>query len=359
MFGYRLRLARKQAGLTMQSLAEAMSPKVTAQAISKYENGKMLPSSAVLVGLGKTLNVSLDFLMGTQVEELETIEFRRHSGASSRNRAFAEAIIMDSLERYLAIEHILGIKPSLEWMKDSRCDNLENENQIDDQADSLRSIWNLGNGPIPSMCNLLEEKGIKVVEANLPERINGMSCHVIQNGNIVSEAVLVSSRINIERKRFTLAHELAHKIISKITNPAIKLESAMDRFAGAFLVPAQSLRSEVGDNRQRITNYEIFRLKKIYGVSATSLLMRLGQVGILSSAYVKRAFSTYARPWRKTEPDPIGVEHRFSNFEKPRRFKQLVVRAVSEQLISPVRASELLNESPESFMKQINDSEIR
>ena len=42
----------------MRALADAMSPKVTAQAISKYEAGKMLPSSAVLVGLGKVLDVS-------------------------------------------------------------------------------------------------------------------------------------------------------------------------------------------------------------------------------------------------------------------------------------------------------------
>ena len=46
MYGQRLRLARKRAGLSMRALADAMSPKVTAQAISKYEAGKILPSSA-------------------------------------------------------------------------------------------------------------------------------------------------------------------------------------------------------------------------------------------------------------------------------------------------------------------------
>ena len=65
MFGRRLRLARKRAGLSMRSLAERMDPKITAQAISKYEAGKMMPSSAVLVGLAKALDVSLDFLMST------------------------------------------------------------------------------------------------------------------------------------------------------------------------------------------------------------------------------------------------------------------------------------------------------
>ena len=70
MFGQRLRLARKKAGLSMQGLADRTSPRITAQAISKYEADKMNPSSSVLVGLSKALGVSLDFLMGGQVEEL-------------------------------------------------------------------------------------------------------------------------------------------------------------------------------------------------------------------------------------------------------------------------------------------------
>ena len=53
MFRQRLRLARKRAGLSMRELADVMTPSVTAQAISKYEAGKMLPSSAILVALGK------------------------------------------------------------------------------------------------------------------------------------------------------------------------------------------------------------------------------------------------------------------------------------------------------------------
>lgn len=64
MLGQRLRLARKKAGFSMRELAERISPPITGQAISKYEAGRMMPSSAVLIGLGRTLDVSLDFLTG-------------------------------------------------------------------------------------------------------------------------------------------------------------------------------------------------------------------------------------------------------------------------------------------------------
>ena len=163
----------------------------------------------------------------------------------------------------------------------------------------------------------------------------------------------------MERKRFTLAHELAHRIIRSTGNPAIDIERAMNRFAGAFLVPGRSLRDEVGTNRHRITYYEIARLKHIYGVSATALLMRLGQVGALSEGSVRHAFATFARSWRRSEPDPIQPDHGFAAFEKPRRFKRLVSRAVGEELISPVHAATLLNQSLESVERQIRGPAIR
>ena len=237
MFGTRLRLARKQAGLSMRALAERTDPKITAQAISKYEAGKMMPSSAVLVGLGKALDVSLDFLMSTQVEALDGLEFRRHSHTSARDRARAEAVLIDNLERYLTIEDILDMPSVDDSFKARCCDSVAAEQQIDAKADELRRAWDLGMEPVPSLCALLEDRGIKVVEANLPERINGLACHVRRNGKPVADAIVVSSRTNVERKRFTLAHELAHRIIRSTGNPAIKLEKAMNRFAGAFLIP--------------------------------------------------------------------------------------------------------------------------
>ena len=149
---------------------------------------------------------------------------------------------MDSLERYLTIEHILDAKAGVDWVERRRYDSIASESQIDKRADELRAFWGLGRGSIPSLCELLEDKGIKVVEADLPESINGISCHVLRGGEIVAEAVVVSSRINFERKRFTLANELAHRIVRSTGNPAVDLGAAMNRFAGAFLVPGQCLR---------------------------------------------------------------------------------------------------------------------
>ena len=67
MLGGRLKLARAKAGLSLRELAERMEPPVSAQALSKYENDAMMPSSRVLLGLSRALSVPMDFLMGAQV----------------------------------------------------------------------------------------------------------------------------------------------------------------------------------------------------------------------------------------------------------------------------------------------------
>lgn len=354
MFAQRLRLARKRAGLSMRALAECATPTVSAQAIGKYEAGKMLPSSAVLVGLGKALDVSLDFLMSGQIEGLDGLEFRKHAGVSAHDRAKAEAVLIDHLERHLAIEHVLDEHVALDWSEARRCDNVGAVEQIDEAADELREAWHLGMDPIPSLCELLEDKGIKVVMDDLPDSINGLTCHVLQGGKRIGDAVAVSAGVSVERKRFTLAHELGHRIIRSSGNPAINLESAVNRFASAFLIPRRRLIDAVGSSRQRVTYCEIMRLKKTYGVSAAAMLSRLGQVRVLSPGAVRNAFATFARSWRDIDPEPIEPQQGFAAFEQPRRFERLVWRAVGEELISPARAASLLNQPLADVERQIS-----
>lgn len=336
----------------MSGLAERMSPAVSAQAISKYESGKMMPSSAVLVGLGKALGVSLDFLMGGQVEALKGIEFRKHSGTSAKDRALAEAIVTEKLEDYLAIEEILEVSAPDDPFAKVRCDYVKSFEEIDRSARELRREWKLGIDPIPSMTGLLEDKGILVIEADLPERFDGLACDVQRTGDRPdTEVVVISSRTNIERKRFNLAHELAHRVIRQTGNPEIKLEKAMNRFAGAFLVPAEHLREEAGASRHGITYHELIHLKLYYGISAAAMLIRLGDVGVLSASVVEYAFRSYARSWRTREPEPITNDEGLGAFEKPLRFERLVWRALGEELISPVRAAQLLK-LPLPFIEQ-------
>ena len=61
LFGARLKQARKMKGLSMDQLAAKMNGKIGRQSIYKYEKGLMLPSSANLLQLSETLELSPDY----------------------------------------------------------------------------------------------------------------------------------------------------------------------------------------------------------------------------------------------------------------------------------------------------------
>jgi Zn-dependent peptidase ImmA (M78 family) len=342
MLGERLKIARKRAGFSLRDLAARLDPPVSAQAISKYEGNEMMPSSRVLVALGKALGVSLDFLMSSQVVALAGVDFRKHSGTSARDQAQVEAVVIGKLESYLAIEEVLDLDLAADPFA-GLVGPVHSMEDAEERAVRLRAHWNLGQDAIPSMTGLLEEKGFKVIEVNLPERVSGMTCEVHRAGDKPSTSVIVvSQHMNVERKRFTLAHELGHRVVSDVVGDGLKKERVIDRFAGAFLVPQAHLQSEIGRARHNVAYEEIRRLKHLYGVSASSMLMRLGQAGLLPEMVVANAFRTFAQAWRKREPDPIAPEKGLGVFEEPERFESLVYRALAEDMISAVRAAELL-----------------
>jgi Zn-dependent peptidase ImmA (M78 family)/DNA-binding XRE family transcriptional regulator len=342
MFGDRLKLARKRAGLSLRELADRIGNDVSAQAISKYESGKMLPSSSVLVALSKALDVSLDFLMSDQVVAIEGAEFRQRSGISAADRARAESIVIDEVERHLALDAVLGLDSSKNELPRKRVivSSLE---KVEELANNLRREWNLGNDPIPSMTALLEEKGIKVIAVDVPKKLSGLTGDVRRpEGKPSVPVIVVSTQFTIERRRFTLAHELAHRIIEG-TKGDLKIEKAMDRFAAAFLIPKEHLKREVAGARDGLPPYnEIVRLKHFYGVAAAAILMRLKDIGVLSDSSVSYAFQTYARFWRTAEPLPLDPSSECGKLERPTRFERSVYWALADRLISLPRAAEFL-----------------
>lgn len=342
MFGHRLRLARKRAGLSLRELAERIGNDVSAQAISKYESGKMLPSSSVLVALGRALDVSLDFLMSNEVEALTGVAFRRHSGITAAERAHAESIVIDAIERQLALDAILGLNSDKNDLPRERAP-VGSLDAVEALANDLRKKWNLGNDPIRSVTGLLEDKGVKVITVDIPKKLSGLTGDVQRPGGKPSVPIIVvSSQFTIERRRFTLAHELAHRVIGG-TKGDLKLEKAMDRFAAAFLIPRDHLRNEVAGARDGLPPYrEIVRLKHFYGVAAAAILMRLKDIGILSESSISYAFQTYARQWRTSEPFPLNPSGPYGKLESPTRFERSVYWALADRLISLPRAAELL-----------------
>jgi Zn-dependent peptidase ImmA (M78 family) len=343
MIADRIRLARSKAGLSLRGLSDAMKNKVTAQAIGKYERGEDIPSSGVLLALSAALGVSLSYLLDAHGIELRGVEFRTKANTSARDRAHVETEVLEWIERYLQIELILELD-STQWQCPvTKPRKLRDAREAEQLAADVRNEWKLGFDPIPNMTELLEEKGLKVLTVALPARVSGFTCLVNRpDDQPALPVIVVNNQFSLERRRLTLAHELAHRLIEVDSLSEKEEERAANMFAGAFLMPREHLLSEVGKHRNALGYKEIIGLKRLYRVSGAALLMRLRQLDVISDSTLTYAFQTIARGWRTQEPEELEPPEMRGQHESAHRFDRSCYRALAEGLISLSKAAELL-----------------
>jgi len=342
MIADRIKLARRKAGLSLRGLSAAIDGKVTAQAIGKYERGESIPSSGVLLAMANALGVSLSYLMDTQEIQLAGVEFRTKADTSTRDRAHVESEVLEWIERYLQVEIVLDLD-SAEWQCPvARPRKLKKPDEAEKLAAEVRHEWNLGVDPIPNMTELLEEKGLKVLTVPLPGRVSGFTCLVKRRDEDDLPVIVVNNDFSLERRRLTMVHEVAHRLIDTDSLSDKEEEKAANVFAGAFLMPREHLLNEVGKHRNSFGYKELIDLKRLYRVSGAALLMRLRQLDVISESTLIYAFQSIARGWRTQEPEELESSDKRGQTERALRFERLCYRALAEGLVSLSKAAELL-----------------
>ncbi|MEZ0208926.1 MAG: helix-turn-helix domain-containing protein [Candidatus Paceibacterota bacterium] len=348
MIGDRLKLAREAAGMSLRDLEAAMHGLVSAQAIGKYERDEMMPGSNVMLAISKALQVSPEYLLSRNKIELTGIDFRKDPHTSAKDERRVEATILDKVEKYLELEELLPDGGLLWQAPSSPAFHINNIEAAEMAADQLREVWSLGLDPIPSMTELLEEKGVKVIALNLPIEVSGSKAFVKRADHQEVPVIVVNDQHNGERQRFTLAHELAHLILDFIDMNDKDQEKAADRFAGAFLMAKEMVLNVLGKHRTLISFGELAELKKIFKVSIAALAVRCAQLGILpKSVYYKLWHQIKALGWNSpnsNEPNQFAAE-------VPERMKRLCLKAVSEGAMTLSKAASLLNMTPRDFDK--------
>lgn len=346
MIGNRLKRAREAAGLSLRDLEAAIEGRVSAQAIGKYERDEMMPSSAVLLSLAKSLKVTVEYLLSTGQIELAGVDFRKTPQAGAKEERAVEAAVLDQVERYLALEAMLPGDLG-EWKAPAQpAFDIRHIEDAEVAADVLRQFWSLGIDPIPMMAELLEDKGIKVIALELPEKVSGSKAFVQRAGEQDVPVIVVNGCHNGERQRFTLAHELAHLVLRFEGVDHADQEKAADRFAGAFLMAKDMLLNLLGSHRTSISLGELAELKKIFKVSVAALLVRCSHLGVLSKAAAGKLWAQInRRGWNgAASKEPFGFPA-----EVPQRMERLCLRAVAEGAISESKAAELLGISVRSL----------
>ena len=303
MIADRLRLARRKAGYSLRDLSSAMDSRVTAQHRQSMNAARAPRSSGVLLALSRALDVSLGYLLDTQGIELTGVEFRTKANTSARERAQVETEVIEWIERYLQIELVLELDSAHWQCPVARPRKTPDAAAAEKLAEEVREKWNLGHDPIPNMTELLEEKGLKVLTVPLSDRVSGFTCLVKRPQEQVDlPVVVVNNQFSLERRRLTLAHELAHRLIDTDSLSDKDEEKVANAFAGAFLVPRDPLLGEVGKPRKSLGYKELIDLKRLYRVSGAALLVRLRQLGIIDESTWSMRFQSIARGWRPRNP---------------------------------------------------------
>jgi len=327
------------AGLSLQELADRMEKPVSRQAICKYEQGKMQPDSSALLSLASVLSVRPDYFF-REPAQLSTIEFRKHAHLPEKERERIEAKALDMLERYRELESCLALDSSFVHPFPGAV--IASFDDAGHYAEKLREAWNLGIDPIPDVVEMLESYNIRVIILDAQEGFDGLSAW---SGDI--PVIVFNKNRDVVRRRFTALHELAHLLFRCEAATPRENEKLAHAFAGAFLFPKESFLRAFGEKRTHFTERELLDMKEYFGISVAAIMARARGLDVISEF----TYRNFCIAWSKYRIDEPG-EYRAK--EEPARFRQLLDRAASEEIITMSKAAELAGKSYNELVEEMS-----
>ncbi len=340
----RLRTAK---GLSQVEVAEKVG--ISRPGYLKVESGESVPRSDTLERIAQAFNVSIVELV-RPLERLEHVRFRSRKRINSREELLAE--VKRRLDAYNALADAL----------DERRAPVEISvpNDVKQAAAAVRSALLKGHDkePIRDICGLVESAGYRLLLVTLTSSFHegaegedhaegffGLS--VLGNANAPAIVVNNFERISVERRIFTVAHELGHLHLHRASYAAEESkerdeeEREADQFASYFLMPDELFRKEWTEAYGLPFIDRVLKVKRQFRVSYKTVLRRLEDEGEGHGLYPK-FFGIYKKRFnrslkQKEEPKPLD-EVDFKQDVLP----TLVRKGVEGDLLSQSKAAELL-----------------
>lgn len=343
-FAERLRSARLMKGFSLQDLSNHINNRVSKQALSKYEQGQVMPDSEMVVVLSEALKMRPDYFFSETPVEFGEIEFRKLKNYPAKEKTKIIELSRDALRRYVELEEILGIE--IHFENPLRDHKITSKEDIEAAAEKLRDAWKLGTDPVFNVIELLEDHHIKVLELDASDEFDGFSTWVNEKIPLI---VLNKQKLEkaLDRKRLTALHELGHLVLNLEGFREKEKEKFCHYFAAAILVPRVTLEKELGGKRSKLSIKELSALKQQYGISMQALVYRAKDVQLISENYFKQFFFMFTQMGFRTQ-EPVSYE----GFEHSNRFSQLLFRALAEEYISMSKAASLNNQKLAEFRNE-------
>lgn len=351
LLGLKLKDLRENMNFSYQQIADQIG--VAKQSIFKFEKGHAKPSSETLLRFSELFNVPYSFFYenpeGAEFD-FENIRFRDVHKIFNVEAHLKEVkdIVLGYISKFLELERIMGLERQFENPLEEI--KINSEKDIEKAAKVIRKKWKIGNSPIVDVVELLESKGIFVVEVNRTEDFCGLSGSLNKDIPII---VLNERSLTLERKRFTALHELGHVVLQFVEGfSEEKIEFYCDFFAGAVLIVDEVLYYEFGKNRTSISLTELKRIKEIYGISIQAIIIRARQTNFIDYNTWTEWWQAY-KEWYNDGENANDFGH-FVSVEKTSRFNNLITQGVTEGRLSWSKAAELSGKRIDNLKKELN-----
>jgi Zn-dependent peptidase ImmA (M78 family)/transcriptional regulator with XRE-family HTH domain len=349
----RIRQARLAAGLTQDEVVQRLAKaghSITKAALSKYEKKKSEPKQTFLILLARVLDVKPSYFLSEPTLAVKWLAFRKQTKLSKSKQEQIKAYVEEVVEHQAWLQGTLYPRQPTSFPKPVRVRSPEDAEVA---SRKLRRAWALGDAPIDSLVEMVEDKGGFVVE--YPE--SGIQFDGLSGTAEGRPVIVVNPGPQMDRYRYNVAHELGHIFTTCPRQLSEKeQESLAHRFAAALLVPANVARKELGEKRRHLDFGELGVLKLKYGLSMQAWVRRAKDLEVISdSVYKSLCIEISSRGWRQQEPV------RYQGREKPKRLVQMVGHAVSEGIVSPDDANRMCHgcgTDPIAAVRKVGESAL-
>lgn len=360
---------RVSLGKSQQEIADKAL--ISLLAYRNIENGESDPSLKTLEKLASVFNVNIEEFFKEYSPNIKAVRFRALEDKNIKKREEIIYTVADWLDEF----NSLLFKLNEEGKYSFKLSDLENQNYTPiEMAKQARERLRLNkNEPIRDICSLLESRGGIIVYTKefFSDSFFGLS--LIDNNKKRIIVVNTWNKISVERRKYTVAHELGHLLLhpnsyeeqEKEENK--EEEKQADIFASHFLMPQQSFVEEWN----KYNNYDfvekVIKIKQTFGVSYQVVLYRLSEIIRDNNIKInvwKEFNKLYMSKYnvvldRKNEVIPMNenlkeLQSLSSNFYYGRGIAELVRKAYNKEIIDINEAAKILKKPIEEIQNQIN-----
>jgi Zn-dependent peptidase ImmA (M78 family)/DNA-binding XRE family transcriptional regulator len=303
-------IAREQRGIGQSELAIKVG--IDQGNISRIERGIQNPTPETMEKIAEVLNYSISFFrQESRVLEFENSYYRRKLKIPKKDLLKAEASInvskvnLDALLQLveLPLSNYLQFDLSKDSITPAQC------------AMKLRKHWQISNGYVPNLTQLLEKNGIVVINIDFGNiEIDGHA--VVTENNI--PIIFINKNISADRYRLTLAHELGHLVLhlGKDIPKERDVEEEAFLFAGEFMMPEREIKSEL----MEVTIERLMQHKQYWKISMGALLKRARVLEMISENQYKYLWQQMTHlGYKRVEPAKLDFPK-----EQPSILRQLI-----------------------------------